>query len=375
MIGAAFGYHSRRHCVCLQRLPVVIFGESPVGYFIRSGVAPARGSANACQAQSVEGVVRYLVRSFFEKRRVFAAVVAASVLTGSLGQTLAGGAQNEAPALLFDRSVGFRAELVDMRFAESVEGSERSIAVTDESIDEYRMVIATIRIEKPADTELTLPCADITLHYYHGGTPDVSPCLGMSNFSTVLETDRELEVRPANSGPGFLKKTTLARASEAATVFVDAIFGSMESDTREAWIAIGQTDAVAPYISEGWLADDTTPCAVTSAIAVNSSASGTWSSTCQSANRSSRYAGYFTFSLNAPASVEITLESSEDTFLYLLRGSKPSRVVIDSDDDGGGGTDSRISADLEAGDYTIEATTYSEDTTGSFTVQLNSTPR
>jgi hypothetical protein len=281
-------------------------------------------------------------------------------------------AQEKAAALSFDRTRGFRAELVDLRFVERVEGIERTVFVTEDSIADYRMGIATIRIEKPAGIEMTLPCADITLHYYHGNTPDVSPCSGLSNFSTVLETDRELDVRPANSGPGFLKKTTLERSTEASIVFIDAVFGSMESDTREAWISIAQIDAAAPFLSDGWLAGDVTPCTAVATIRMDSTVSGNWSAECGSTNRSGRYAGYFTFTLPAAATVEVTLESSNDTFLYLLRGAKPTRDVIESDDDGGGGTDSRISTRLEEGDYTIEATTYSEATTGSYTLRLES---
>jgi hypothetical protein len=42
--------------------------------------------------------------------------------------------------------------------------------------------------------------------------------------------------------------------------------------------------------------------------------------------------------------------------------------VIDSNDDGGGGTQSRITRTLAAGTYTLEATTYYAGRTGGFTL-------
>ena len=69
----------------------------------------------------------------------------------------------------------------------------------------------------------------------------------------------------------------------------------------------------------------------------------------------------------------ITLESDEDTYLYLLKEHGRSGTVLYEEDDivFGVNTDSRLSENLEAGDYTIEATTYSSQTSGDFTLTVD----
>ena len=75
--------------------------------------------------------------------------------------------------------------------------------------------------------------------------------------------------------------------------------------------------------------------------------------------------------LSAEAEVTIDLTSSVDTYLYLRSGSSTSGTALHSNDDiVSGNTDSRIVATLAAGTYTIEATTYSPNTTGSLTVSV-----
>lgn len=111
--------------------------------------------------------------------------------------------------------------------------------------------------------------------------------------------------------------------------------------------------------------------------------SGNWSSACPAENVPTgdgkppvgiRYAGYYAFTLSEPASVTITLESDEDTFLYLLSGSgRDGALLYDNDDidTSGGNYNSRIAETLDAGEYTIVATTYKLETTGSFTLTVS----
>ena len=109
---------------------------------------------------------------------------------------------------------------------------------------------------------------------------------------------------------------------------------------------------------------------------------GAWDETCVSdrlAERGSgdRYARFYTFTLGEDATVSITLTSDDDpkvdTYLYLIRGDGKSGVEVDSSDDiSSGNTDSRLLAKpLEAGTYTIEATTYEAQTTGDFTLVVD----
>ena len=101
-----------------------------------------------------------------------------------------------------------------------------------------------------------------------------------------------------------------------------------------------------------------------------------WDSACLSTNRpldpnkpdnGEYYARYYTFNLSAPALVTIDLTSNEDTFLYLLNGIGRTGAVEHYNDDIEYAviTNSRIEQTLQAGDYTIEATTYNSDKAGS----------
>ena len=83
------------------------------------------------------------------------------------------------------------------------------------------------------------------------------------------------------------------------------------------------------------------------------------------------YARFYTFTLDEASDVTVTLKSDEDTYLYLLDGhGKSGRVVAENDDLNDDNRDSRITKRLDAGDYTIEATTYDENTAGSFTLTV-----
>ena len=98
---------------------------------------------------------------------------------------------------------------------------------------------------------------------------------------------------------------------------------------------------------------------------------GQWTGDCASTNQPGSYARYYTFTLDAASEVTITLESSVDTFLYLLEGAGTGgTVVAENDDVGTGNTNSQVREFLAAGTYTIEATTYKEGVTGEFTLTV-----
>ena len=112
---------------------------------------------------------------------------------------------------------------------------------------------------------------------------------------------------------------------------------------------------------------------------------GTWTDNCLSQKRptgeggsaaADYYARYYSFTLDARSKVVITLESSKDTYLYLLRGRGQEGGIVDSDDDitPSVNLNSRIeSDDLGVGTYTIEATTYHAQTAGAFTLTVETT--
>ncbi len=115
----------------------------------------------------------------------------------------------------------------------------------------------------------------------------------------------------------------------------------------------------------------TTPSGCITSISCGQSLPGTWVTTCQSSGGGTKYAKYYTFNLASNSLVTIDLESVEDTYMHVLMGEGMDGPVVNADNDGGDGTNSRIIKYVRAGDgYTIEATTYNVERTGDFTVKL-----
>ncbi len=87
------------------------------------------------------------------------------------------------------------------------------------------------------------------------------------------------------------------------------------------------------------------------------------------------YTDFYAFTLKAAAQVRIDFESSDfDTYLKLRSGkSKTGDILAEHNDVNyhGGDTDSRINQQLNAGTYTIEATTSDLDTSGDYTLTLS----
>ena len=102
---------------------------------------------------------------------------------------------------------------------------------------------------------------------------------------------------------------------------------------------------------------------------------GYWTDDCESAkppeHGDTRYARFYTFRLNAPATMTISLSSNEqDAYLYLTEGTGKSGTLVAENDDFES-TDSRIEVqDLDAGSYTIEATTLHAEGRGAFTLTV-----
>ena len=128
-------------------------------------------------------------------------------------------------------------------------------------------------------------------------------------------------------------------------------------------------------------ASDSCPAAAT-ALTADGANSGTWDNTCVSqvaspdssdAADAKGYARYYTLTPAEAREVTITLESTEDTYLYLRQGAdvRTGAAVAENDDIVSGNTNSRVTATLAANTaYTVEATTYRAATAGSFTLTL-----
>ena len=112
------------------------------------------------------------------------------------------------------------------------------------------------------------------------------------------------------------------------------------------------------------------PCG--SNITANGTVTGAWAAGCQSAVSGRGFAQYYTFTTGEVRDITVTLDSTVDTFLYLRSGDRTGSVRAQNDDHGSlvntaacsspaglDNTDSCITiTGLEAGTYTIEATTY-----------------
>ena len=90
------------------------------------------------------------------------------------------------------------------------------------------------------------------------------------------------------------------------------------------------------------------------------------------------YARRHTFTLDAAATVTATHASAasaprlDDPYLLLLAGHGTSGEVIDTDDDSGPGRAAQITAILDPGSYTLEATAFGTRRTGSYTLAIDS---
>ena len=124
---------------------------------------------------------------------------------------------------------------------------------------------------------------------------------------------------------------------------------------------------------------DTSTAGCVTVIDRNSNTDGVWNTSCRSETRPGNHTRYYRFTLGKAAEVTVRLESSDsgaekdDTYLYLRRNNATSGPAVHENDDHNRNIHvSLIKAKLEAGTYTIEATTYSPGETGSFKLFLNS---
>ncbi len=129
-------------------------------------------------------------------------------------------------------------------------------------------------------------------------------------------------------------------------------------------------------------------CATT--LTGDGSVEGNWNSACVSdipspSDDGDRYAHYYTFELTERSEVTIALSSDSirdgDTYLYLRRGEnqKEGGAYIENDDHGDDSNNdfdlprraSGITATLQPGRYTLEATTYYSEESGDFTLTVS----
>lgn len=108
-------------------------------------------------------------------------------------------------------------------------------------------------------------------------------------------------------------------------------------------------------------------------ISVGQTVRGTLTASSPTLDDGSHYATY-TLGGRSGQRVTVTLRSSDfDAYLAVGRMSGGEFASIETDDDGAGGTDSRVTLTLpSSGDYVIRANTLSEGETGAFTLEVAS---
>lgn len=112
---------------------------------------------------------------------------------------------------------------------------------------------------------------------------------------------------------------------------------------------------------------------VSTEIELGSTLSGSWDTNCSTTQGDGRYAKFYTFELDTNESVVINLESMQDTYLILFSDTNQAGTVLEEDDDGGEGTNSKINTTLNAGTYTIEVTTFGQSIAGDFNLSIATT--
>lgn len=125
----------------------------------------------------------------------------------------------------------------------------------------------------------------------------------------------------------------------------------------------------APGGGGSWYGDYTPPapffgCTDAQSYSIGSTVNGTLTASDCATPQGRRFDRY-DFTLTIAASVTIDLVSSFDTYLYLFDADGQ---VIAQDDDGGVGYNSRLAIYLQAGTYSIGASSYGEGATGRYTL-------
>ncbi len=133
----------------------------------------------------------------------------------------------------------------------------------------------------------------------------------------------------------------------------------------------GDGDGSAPGRGSGTTRDtgESAPVICEQQLAGDGTVYGTWNRECPSLARSNTYAHYYAFTLESQSNVTISLESAADTYVYLRSGDRSGPQIAD-DDDGGNGYNSLLRTTLAAGTYAIEATTFRDETTGTYALRV-----
>ena len=248
-------------------------------------------------------------------------------------------------------------------------------------LDEVRVITLVPGDAKRLQVEI--PIYSLTDDEYL--TLRILPVVGQNpSLATILDP-----LRPAGSGGRSRPSCDAPPAPGATPSPVPTVTpGPSPSPTPVPTVTPQPTVTPNPSPSPSPTPEPVTSCVetVTDSDTVNRS----WTTDCASSvpARDGGYARFFTFTLSESVDVTVTLESSVDTYLYLYKGTHGDgmSLLCESDDYEGqvvgqscdkidfaldSELDSGLVASLDAGDYTIEATTYEPEDTVGFTLTVD----
>lgn len=181
----------------------------------------------------------------------------------------------------------------------------------------------------------------------------------VSGGTTLVTAEQYVEVESAATPTNTPTRTPTATNTPSPAWTPTATYTPTATNTRRPGDTPMPTDTPTPTRTS---APTGMPDCINT-LSSDGSISGTWTSACVSTHRTYagvHYARYYTFSLTQTSTATITLSSSTDPYLFLLKGSGKNGEVEERNDDINWPSDhdSRISRRLNAGDYTIEATTF-----------------
>ena len=220
---------------------------------------------------------------------------------------------------------------------------------------------------------------------YYCGTGDnggVHYNSGVANKTAYLITDGDTFNGYTITGLGLSKTADLFYEAQSNILISSANYNSLYAALNQACTNLNYSAAECEQVRNAGLATEmnltpcqTAPC-VASTIAVNTSlpeifTPGLLGTTdCGSTERSGSYQDVITFQVTAGKQYVITMNSTAfDTYLYLFNDT----TLVASDDDGNGGTNSKITYTATAsGTLTIHTTSYIASATGAYSIAVSS---
>lgn len=186
-----------------------------------------------------------------------------------------------------------------------------------------------------------------------------------------------LSIGAITYGPGaagWLQASTLSgtTANPSVTLTVQPVTGSLAIGTYMATVPVqsGVAANSPQSVTATFTVAGPDPCLFANAppITVGQTINGTLSAATSCLLTSGHYADNYKLTLNSATTVTIDLSAPHDSYLFVLDFT--TGAIIEEDDDDGPGLDSHISRNLPAGQYIIQASTFSTGVTGPYTLTL-----